>query len=85
MTRRVFRDALLHTTVITSGYLRYCHLPVSFDQPGPPLTSLINKAFLPPAELPLAGYFFGFSHHSLQSLVTVVPEIHKRCEQLCSF
>ena len=36
----VFRDALLHTTVLMCGYLCYCHLPVSFDQSGPsPLTS----------------------------------------------
>ena len=43
--RCVFRDALLHATVIMPGYLRYCYLPVSFDQSGPsPLTSLINKA-----------------------------------------
>ena len=37
----------LHTTVETCGYLRYCHL-VSYDQSDTsPLTSLINKAFLP--------------------------------------
>ena len=52
-------------------YLCYCHLPVSFDQSGPsPLTSLINNAFLP-AELLLTGCVF-FSHHSLQTLETVV-------------
>ena len=56
--RSVFRDALLHTTVVMCGYLHYCHLPVSFDQSGPsPLTSLINKAFLP-TELLLTGCFF---------------------------
>ena len=27
-----FRDSLLHTTVVTSGYLSYCHLPVSLKQ-----------------------------------------------------
>ena len=25
----VFRDAVLHTTVVMHGYLIYCHLPVS--------------------------------------------------------
>lgn len=42
----VFRDALLHTSVITSGYLRYCCLSISWNQPGhSPLTSGNNKAF----------------------------------------
>ena len=46
--RCVFKDAILHTTVVTHGYLHYCHLLVSFDKSGPsPLTSLINNAFLP--------------------------------------
>ena len=46
LTCCVFRDALLHTTVVMCGYLCYCHLPVSFDQSGPfSLTSLINRAF----------------------------------------
>ena len=31
----VFRDALLHTTVVMCGYLHCCHFPVSFDQPSP--------------------------------------------------
>ena len=44
----VFRDALPHTTVVRRGYLRYCHLPVSFEQSRPsPLTSLNNNTFLP--------------------------------------
>ena len=65
----VFRDALLHTTVVMCGYLRCCHLPASFDQSGPsPLTSLNNEAFLP-AELLLTGCF---SHHCLQTLETVL-------------
>ena len=33
LTGWVFRDALLHTTVVMCGYLRFCHLPVSSDQP----------------------------------------------------
>ena len=65
--RCVFRDALLHTTVVMRGYLRYCHLPVSFDQSGPsPLTSLINNAFLP-AELLLTGCFLFFTPFSANS------------------
>ena len=70
----VFRHALLHTTFVMCGYLCYCHVPVSFDQSDPsPLTSLINKVFLP-AELQLTGFFVCFSHHSLQTLETVVRE-----------
>ena len=57
----VFRDALLHSTVVMCGYLRYCHLLVSFDQFGPSsLTSLINNALLP-AELLLTGHFLFFA------------------------
>ena len=63
----VFRDALLHTTVVMCGYLNYCHLPVSFDQSGPsPLTSLINKHFCPP-ELLLTGCFLFFASFSANS------------------
>ena len=63
----VFRDALLHTTVVMRGYLQYCPLPVSFDQSGPsPLISLINKAFLP-AELLLTGSFLFFTPFSENS------------------
>ena len=62
----VFRDALLHTTVVMCGYLHYCHLPVSFDQSGPsPLTSLINKRFCLQNCCSLDVFFF---HHSLQTL-----------------
>ena len=44
LTRCVFRDALLPTTVLMRGYLRYFHLPGSFNQSGfSPLTSLINN------------------------------------------
>ena len=56
----VFRDALLHTTVVMCGYLRYCHLPVRFNQSGPfRLISLINEAFLA-TELLLTGCFLFF-------------------------
>lgn len=47
------RDALLHTTVLNSCYLSICGLSVSLNESGHcPLTSLINKVFLP-TELPL--------------------------------
>ena len=72
------RDALLHTTVVTCGYLRYCHLPVSFDQSGPsPLTSLINNTFLP-TELLLTGCFLFFAPFSANCLETVVCENPRR-------
>ena len=68
----MFRDALLHTTVVMCGYLCYGHLPISFDQSGPsPLTLLFNNVFLP-AELLLTGCFC-FSHHSLQTVVFENP------------
>ena len=71
LTRCVFRDALWLAIVVMCGYLRYCHLPVRFDHSGPsPLTLFINKVFLP-AELLLIGCF---SHHTLQTLETVVRE-----------
>ena len=65
--RYVFRDALLHTAVVMCGCLRHCHLPVSFNQSGhSPLTSLINKLFLP-AELLLTGCFWFFAPFSAKS------------------
>ena len=43
LTRCMFRDTLLHTTVVMCGYLHYWHLPVSFDQSFPsPLTSFMT-------------------------------------------
>lgn len=45
------RDALLHTLVV-SGYLSYCCLPVSLSAGRSPLTFDINKR-----EMPLTGYF----------------------------
>ncbi len=42
----VFRDGILHTLVVTSGYLSYCCLSIISNQSGQsPLTSDINKAF----------------------------------------
>ena len=69
LMRCLFRAALLHTTVVMRGYSRDCHLPVSFDQPGPsPLTSLINKA----QNCCLLDVFC-FSHHTLQTFVCQNP------------
>ena len=61
LSTKRFRDAPLHTTVIMCGHLCYCHLPVSLDQSGPsPLTSLVNKVFLP-TELLFIGCFLFFA------------------------
>ena len=79
LTHRVFRDNLLHTTVVMHSYLHYCHLPVSFHQSWP---------FSSDLSCPHAAHcmFLYFSHHSLHALETVVhenprkipaPEMHK--------
>ncbi len=61
----VFRDGLLHTLVVTSGYLSYCCLSIISNQPGhSPLTSGIDKVFSP-RELPLTGYFLFFGPFSV--------------------
>ena len=75
LTRYVLRDALLPTTVVMCGYLCYCHLPVGFDQSGPsPLTSLINKAFLPKKTAAhWMFFFFFFLHHSAVSKILKPP------------
>ncbi len=53
----VFRNGILHTLVVTSGYLSYCcHSIISNQFAHSPLTSDINKAFLS-TQLPLTGYF----------------------------
>ncbi len=55
-----FRDGILHTLVVTSGYLSYCCLSIISNQSAhSPLTSDINKAFLS-TQLPLTGYVFFF-------------------------
>ena len=49
----MLRDAILHTTVLNSCYLSICGLSVSLNESGhSPLTSLMNKVFLP-TEMPL--------------------------------
>ena len=39
LTDCVFREALLHTTVVMCGYLRHCDLPVSLSGPVWPSSS----------------------------------------------
>ncbi len=55
-----FRDGILHTLVVTSGYLSYCCL--SIMSAHSPLTSDINKAFCPHNYCSLD--IFTFSDHS---------------------
>ena len=71
LLRRFYRDALLHTTVVMCGCLRYCHRPVS-------LTTLLLWP------LSLTRHFcllccsldaFCFSHPSLQTRETVCVKI----------
>ncbi len=64
--RRVaFRDGILHTLVVTSGYLSYCCLSIISNQSAhSPLTSDINKAFSS-TQLPLTGYFLFFRPFSV--------------------
>ncbi len=52
---------ILHTLVVTSGYLSYCCLSIIYNHS--PLASDINKAFSS-TQLPLTGYFL-FLDHSL--------------------
>ncbi len=60
----VFRDGILHTLVVTSGYLSYCFLSIISNQSDhSPLTSDINKDFLS-TQLPLTGYFLFFGPFS---------------------
>ncbi len=60
-----FRDDILHTLVVTSGYLSYCCLSITSNQSAhSPLTSDINKA-CSSTQLPLAGYFLFFRSFSV--------------------
>ncbi len=61
----VFRDGILHTLVVTSGYLSYCCLSIiSIQSAHSPLTSDINKTFSS-TQLPLTGYFLFFGPFSV--------------------
>ncbi len=53
-----FRDGILHTLVIMSGYLSYCCLSIISNQATHcPLISDINKGIFSGKKLPLTGYF----------------------------
>ncbi len=63
----VFRDGILHTLVLTSGYLSYCCLSIISNQSAySPLTSDISKAFSS-TQLPLTGYFLFFGPFSVNT------------------
>ncbi|XDV29356.1 hypothetical protein PO909_032493 [Leuciscus waleckii] len=56
-----FTNALLHTSVVTSGYFSQSCSSISLNQsPHSPLTSRINKAFSPTG-LPHTGCFSLFT------------------------
>ncbi len=64
LTCCVFRESILHTLVVTSGYLSYCCLSIISNQSAhSPLTSDI-KAFSS-KQLPLTGYFLFFGPFSV--------------------
>ncbi len=61
----VFRDGILHTLVVTSGYFSYCcHSIISNQSDHSHLTSDINKAFSS-TQLLLTGYFLFFGLFSV--------------------
>ncbi len=67
LTCCVFRDGILHTLVVMSGYLSYCCLSIISNQSAhSPLTSDINKAFSS-TQLPFTGYFLFFVPFSVNS------------------
>ncbi len=60
-----FRDVVLHTLVVTSGYLSYCCLSIISNLSAhSPLTSDINKAFSS-TQLLFTGYFLFFGPFSV--------------------
>ncbi len=64
-TSCAFREGIMHTLVVTSGYLSYCCLSIISNQSAhSPLTSDINKAFSS-TKLPLTGYYLLFGPFSL--------------------
>src|SRR4029434_2169893 len=70
----VFRDALLHTLVVTSGYFSYCCLSIILNQSGhSPLTSGINKAFSPSSTHWIFSLFFGPFSVTLEMVVRENP------------
>ena len=64
-THFAFRDGILYTLVVTSGYLSYCCLSIISNHSAHfPLTSDINKAFWA-TQLLLTGYFLFFGPFSV--------------------
>ncbi len=62
-----FRDGILHTLVVTSGYVSYCCLSIISNQSThSPRISDINKVFSS-TQLPLTGYFLFFGPFSINS------------------
>ncbi len=60
-----FRDVIIHSLIVTSGYLSYCCLSIISNQSSHShLTSDINKAFSS-TQLPLTGYFLFFGPFSV--------------------
>ncbi len=65
LTCCAFRDGILYTLVVTSGYLSYyCLSIISNQSTHSHLTSDINKACLS-TQLPLTGYFLFFGPFSV--------------------
>ncbi len=61
----VFRDGILYTLAVTSGYLSYCCLSIISNQSvHSPLTSDTNKTFSS-TQLPPTGYFLFFGSFSV--------------------
>ncbi len=74
-----FRDGILHTLVITSGYLSYYCLSIISNQSAhSPLTSDINKAFSF-TQLPLTGYFIFFGDKTLEMVMRENPRRSTVC------
>ncbi len=64
-TCSAYRDGILPTLIVTSGYLSYCCLSIISNQSAhSPLTSDINKPFSS-TQLPLTGYFLFFGPFSV--------------------
>ncbi len=65
LTCCAFRDGILHTLVVTSGYFSYrCLSIISNQSAHSPLSSDINKAFSS-KQLPLTGHFLFFGPFSI--------------------
>ena len=76
LTCCVFKDALLHSTVIMRGYLTYNAVGLKQSDHSP-LTSLINKVFSL-RELPLTGYLLFFAPFSVNCACMKIPGDQQR-------